>query len=156
MANEIRQYSLTVPAGTAIASPVSADMSFPPREVQALEIIIPPGCNGVVGLQVQNSHLAVIPFGSDAWLVGNDEVISWPLDGYINSGSWQAAGYNLGANDHTIRFRFLLNLVGVTTGPGVATLIDTAAISSSGTDTEDFTLATDTSSDDSVDLTGLA
>lgn len=109
MANEIRAYSFTIPAGTPITSPASMSVSFPPRDVEAIQVVIPPGPNGFVGFQLQNSGVAVIPYASDDYIVASDEVINWPLAGYINSGSWQLAGYNTGTSPHTIYVRFLLN-----------------------------------------------
>lgn len=130
MAQEIRSFTFTVPAGITSDAPAILDMTFPPREVRGIEIVIPPGANGVVGFQLQNSGLPVIPYDSDSWIITNDEVISWPLSGYINSGSWQIAGYNTGVNDHAVYIRFLLDLVAPVAGPStslsaVATLTST-------------------------------
>lgn len=111
MANEIRHYTLTIPAGTTSAAPAILDTLMPPRTVTGIEIVVPPGVNGVVGFQVLNSHLPVIPYGSDAWIIANGEIINWPLEGFINSGSWQLAGYNTGVNDHSLLFRFLVDFI---------------------------------------------
>lgn len=110
MAREIRAYGLTVPAGTLATAPVSKDMSFPPREVDSVEIVIPPGPNGTVGFALQNSHVTVIPYGSDEWIISNNEIMTWPLDGYIDSGDWQLVAWNNGTFDHSIYVRFLLSL----------------------------------------------
>lgn len=130
MADEIRQFTVTIPAGTPQAAPVTIDVSFPPREVSELQIVVPAGGNGVMGFQVQNSGLAVIPYDSDDWIIANNEVISWPLSGYINSGSWQIAGYNTGSLDHSLYVRFLLNLVTDTSANVSTAPLDTDSISS--------------------------
>lgn len=131
MANEIRQFSLLVPAGTIAAAPAVLDVTFPPRNVVGIEVTVPPGSNGTVGWQIQNSGLPVIPYASDDWIVANDEAISWTLDGYIDSGSWQLAGYNNGTNDHTVYFRFLLDYLTATAGVTPAP-IPAAALSPTG------------------------
>lgn len=110
MASEIRQYSAAIPAGTTPAGALSTDMSFPARVVDTVEIVVPPGPNGVVGFALLNSGVTVIPYDSDDWIISNNEVIQWPLNGYITSGSWQLRAYNTGTNDHAIYVRFLLSL----------------------------------------------
>jgi hypothetical protein len=110
MAQEIRANSFTIPANTPATALASLDMTFPPREVEAVEIVVPPGPNGVVGFYLANSGVQVIPINQGQFIISNDETLSWDLQGYINSGSWQVFGYNTGNSSHTIYFRWLLNL----------------------------------------------
>lgn len=111
MAAEIRQYDATIPAGTPADTPVSFDMSFPPRVVTGLTIIVPAGPAGLVGFRVTNSGIPIIPADSADWIITSGEIINWPLDGYVDSGSWGLQAYNTGSNDHTVYVRFLLDLV---------------------------------------------
>lgn len=137
MAGEIRQFKALIPAGTAQATPVRVDMSFPARQVQSVEIRVPPGPSGLVGFALQNSGVTVIPYGSDDFIVTSGDAINWPLEGYITSGSWQLLGYNTGIFDHSIYVRFLLAIVrpDTTPAPGAA-LAGLAGLSSAGpTDT---------------------
>ena len=120
MSREVRAFTFLVPAGTPSSAPVSMSMAFPPRTVDVIEIVIPPGPSGVVGFAIQNSGVTVIPYESDDWIVGNNEKITWPLDGYINSGSWQIIGYNTGINDHAVYVRFQLSLPTEAPAPTVA------------------------------------
>lgn len=131
MAQEIRSFTFTIPPLTPATAPVSLDVSFPPREVNTLEIVVPDGANGVMGFQIQNSGLVVIPYGSDLWIVANNEKMSWPLEGYINSGSWQLAGYNTGQQDHSVYVRFLLSLPAGPAAPIGTAPLDTDALSGS-------------------------
>lgn len=133
MAVEIRQFTLTIPANTPISAPAVQDMSFPARSVDAIEIVAPAGSNGVVGFQVRNSGKVVIPYDSDQWIVTSGEVISWPLQDYITSGSWEAAGYNTGANDHAIYVRFLLSLPPAIPEADTVAPLDAVALSAPGT-----------------------
>jgi hypothetical protein len=148
MADEIRQYTLDIPAGTPVATPVSLDTLMPPRTIEAIEIVIPPGVNGVCGFQIRNSNLPVIPYGSDAWIIANAEVINWPLTSQINSGSWQMAGYNTGTNDHKIFFRFLCNYLTSSVASAPAPVISADALNSPDT-------STDVSLGSAIDLTAL-
>ena len=130
MSNEIRAYTLTIPAGTPTTAPVQLDCSFPPRNVDALQVIVPPGPSGLVGWRVLNSGVKLIPYESDDWIITAGEIITWPLTGQITSGSWQVEGYNTGTNDHSVYFRFLLSLV-QPRGQTVPAMIDEAQLVSS-------------------------
>lgn len=132
MAQEIRHNTFTIPPLTPSTAPVALDMTFPPREVRRLEIVVPPGSNGLVGFHIQNSNLKVIPYGSDEWIITSGEVIGWDLTGYINSGSWQIAGYNTGAKAHAIYLRWLLDLVAPVAYDSTPTYHDPAALSTAG------------------------
>ena len=109
MSNEIRSYTLTIPAGTPSTAPVLLDVSFPPRNVDGVQVIVPPGSSGLVGWAILNSNLRVIPYQSDPWIITAGESITWPLSRQITSGSWQVAGYNTGTQPHSVYFRFLLS-----------------------------------------------
>lgn len=129
MAQEIRQFTAVIPAGTAKTAPVRVDMSFPPRQVDTVEIRVPPGPSGLVGFALQNSGVTIIPYQSDAFIVTAADYISWPLHGFVTSGSWQLLGYNTGTSDHAIYVRFLLSLPW-STPPGAPALIDSTDLSS--------------------------
>lgn len=128
MAVEIRTFDFTIPAGTPIGAPVVLDCSFPPRIVDVIEVIVPPGPNGQVGFQVLNSQVPVIPYSAANWIVTSNEKIVWPLDNFINSGSWQVRGYNTGTQDHTVYFRFLVDLVPAANPPTAPTLAVSSAL----------------------------
>lgn len=124
MSVEVRQFTALIPAGTPITAPVTVDMSFPPRQVDTIEIRVPPGPNGNVGFALQNSGVTVIPYDSDAYIVTNDDSIEWNLSGQITSGSWQLIGYNNGASDHAVYVRFLVSLVPAGTTASVTDVIN--------------------------------
>lgn len=111
MSQEIRAYTVTVPAGTTIADNWSESITFPPEVVDTVEIRIPPGPNGNMGFRLGSSGTPVIPYNSDGWVITNDEVISWSLEDYFDSGAWQVFAYNVGTYDHSIYIRFLNSLV---------------------------------------------
>jgi hypothetical protein len=158
MAREIRRFTVTVPAGTAIATPQVTALTMPSRVVRELEVVVPPGPRGQVGFALGSTGVAVIPVNAGAWLVTDNETIRWPLEGFWDSGSWQMRAYNTGRYPHTLEVRFLVDLVGSPNNvsqpidPGLlATVAGTAApIGQSVTDGGSFPLP----AGGGVDLTG--
>jgi len=111
MAIEVQRFSVVVPAVTALAQAIVFPLSMPPRVVDEVEILVPPGPRGEVGFQLGSGGVQIIPVTTGAWEVTNDEVIHWPLEGQIDSGAWQLIAYNTGAFNHLIQVRFLVRLV---------------------------------------------
>lgn len=111
MAQEIRQFTALIPAGTLRTAPLSFEMGFPPREVETVEIRVPPGPSGLVGFALQLSGITVIPYQSDAFIVTAADYLTWPMHGYPNSGDWSLLGYNEGTADHAVYVRFLLGYI---------------------------------------------
>lgn len=120
MAQEVETFDVTIPAGTAKAAGFSSAMTFPNRVVTELEVRIPPGPRGEVGWSIGASGQPVIPVQAGTYIVGNDEVIRWPLDGYIDSGAWTFYGYNTGRYPHTIEVRFLCDVPGEGSTPATS------------------------------------
>lgn len=117
MAQEIREFPVTVPAGTPLASPVTVDVSFPERVVDAVSWRVPPGPSGLMGWRLTSAGTPVIPIQPDGWIVTDDDSSTWPLDDYLDSGNWQVTAYNTGAYDHTVYLTFLLDLPGGAVAP---------------------------------------
>lgn len=116
MAAEIRNFRVAVPAGTLQANPQVTDLAMPAREVRSVRIRIPPGPAGLVGFALASAGTPVIPWGAGQWIVADDEVIDWPLEGQIDSGAWQLIAYNTGVFAHTLYVTFLLDLPGQRNG----------------------------------------
>jgi len=121
MAAEIRQFEVTVSAGTAKTSPATTDLSMPPRIVTGVRVRVPPGPAGVVGFALGASGQRVLPWNADAWIVADDEVLDWPLEQQIDSGAWQLQAYNTGVYDHTLYLTFYLLPVGEAAGQAIPT-----------------------------------
>jgi hypothetical protein len=131
MAYELRAFAVTIPAGTAQATPQTTDMSFPARIVRQVDVRVPPGPNGEVGWHLANSGQQMWPFNVGQWLITDNEVVSIPMTGAIDSGSWQFVGYNTGNYPHTLDVRFYLDLpAAFTAPPAAAPLIPLTALSS--------------------------
>lgn len=110
MAREIRRYTATIPAGTAITAPVTVSVAFPVRVVRSVDWSIPPGAQGVMGWQLAMGGVQVVPYGSDTWVIDNGTSGTFSLDGYPDSGAWQVIGYNTGAYQHSVFLVFHLDL----------------------------------------------
>ena len=123
MAREVRSFAVTIPAATLAATPYVEDLPMPARLVVEVRVRVPPGPSGLVGWALGSAGERVLPWGEGQWIVADNEAISWPLEGQIESGAWQLQGYNLGVYDHTIYVTFLLDPPGarVATG-GIAPL----------------------------------
>lgn len=109
MAREIRQFSVSVPAGTAIAAPQLTALVMPARIVRRVRVRIPKGPNGQLGFALASSGVPIIPWNTGTWFVADDEIFTWDLDGQIDSGAWQLRAYNVGAYAHTVYLTFELD-----------------------------------------------
>lgn len=112
MAREVYEFNVTIPAGTLQSAPLETDLLMPPREVQSIEIKIPPGPRGQVGFQIGSGNVPIIPRNSGGFIVTDDEVIEWDLDGQHDSGAWALIAYNTGQYAHSLRVRFKVQLTG--------------------------------------------
>lgn len=112
MAVQVYAFQVTIPAGTAIASPFRQSTVLPQRQVSTLEIVVPPGPSGLMGFAVTMRGVNVLPVVSGTYVVTDDERITWPLSGLPTSGDWQVSGYNTDVWPHSVYFRWLVDLVG--------------------------------------------
>lgn len=127
MADEIRQFTSLVPAGTPANAPATFSMAIPPRDVVRMDITVPPGVSGLVGFAIFVGGVQVIPYQSDTWIVTADEKMVWDLANYPDAGSWSLVAYNTGTNDHAVTVRMHCNVKG--RGQRTpATFIDAAAL----------------------------
>jgi hypothetical protein len=115
MATEIHQFSATIPAGTAIDSPVSIPLEQANYEIESIDIEVPPGPNGLVGFQIYLDDTPWIPFEPLEWIIWNDHSDSWQTENQVVNGGWNVVGYNLGIYYHTVTVRFHTNPIPIAT-----------------------------------------
>lgn len=101
-------FDVTVSAGTVKAAAVETDTSFLPGELVGIEVDIPDGHAGLTGFQILHAHGQVLPRTAGAWIVGNDDHLSWETIGYGNSGAYSVLAYNTDLFTHTFHFHFLV------------------------------------------------
>lgn len=118
MAQEIRSFEVLIPKGTAVDAGWSYPMVMPTRQVDMIQIRIPPGPGGTMGFSIGSAGQPIIPYNPGEWIVTDDEVIEWPLEGQFDSGAWELFGYNVDTYDHTVYVRFLVSLVNQTAANG--------------------------------------
>lgn len=112
VAEEIREFAVTVPAGTTVAAPLTTPVTFPDRVVTAVSWRVPPGPSGRMGWALTSAGAPVIPIQSGAYIVTDNQADTWPLAGYLDSGNWAVTAYNTGVYPHTVYLTFLLDLIG--------------------------------------------
>ena len=109
MAAEVRSFAVTVPAGTAIATPQVTALTMPARVVRSVRVRVPPGPAGLVGWALGMAGVRILPWGTGQWIVADNEAIEWDLEGQPDSGAWQLHAYNTGVYDHTLFVTFQLD-----------------------------------------------
>lgn len=112
MAREVWRFAVTTPALTPKANAITTNLSMNPRDVDEIEIIVPPGPRGQLGFQLAMAGNSIIPANPGQFFVSDNEVIHWPVEGFPNSGAWQLISYNTGLFAHTIEIRFLVRIPG--------------------------------------------
>lgn len=128
MPYKIPSFSLTIPAGTPKAAPVTFNTPVGNFILSGVEFVVPDGANGNVGFRLATGGQQVIPDNAGAWLIASGEKIEWPLSGQLTTGAWQVIAYNTGLNDHTIQVRYLLDLIVNPAPLPPANLLSAAAI----------------------------
>lgn len=124
MAQQVFAFVVTVPAGTATASPITQDISFDQATVTTVEIIIPDGHAGFTGIALAQAQQQIIPQNVGGWIISNDEKLVLDIQDYLDNGNWQALAYNLDVYDHNFYVRFLCSDI----APAAAAPVDAAAV----------------------------
>lgn len=130
MADDIKTFQVTTPAGQAINNPLVTPLAMPPRTVIGVEVMAPAGSNGNLGFQLGSAGQQVIPSDIGTWIITSGETLRWEVANQINSGAWQMISYNTGNFPHTLYLRFFLNLIQAN-APAAPTLIPADQLSSS-------------------------
>jgi len=108
MANRFYDVRFVVPAGTAIATPLIQDISFPDGVVTGVHVQIPNGHCGLTGLQFLQALTQQIPSVLGTWIQGDGLIRDFPVDGLLNNGDWQLKGYNTDVYDHAFYVRLMV------------------------------------------------
>lgn len=118
MSYELRDFTVTIPAGTSIASGFTASLAMPARIVTQINVRVPPGPRGEVGFKIGSGGIQILPAAQGDYIVTDNEDLSYPLTDTLQSGAWQLLAYNTGSFPHTLRIYFFCDLV--VTASGVA------------------------------------
>lgn len=143
MTTEIRDFTVTIPAGTLQSAGFTAPLSFPARIVTQINVRVPPGPRGEVGFAIGTGGLNVLPYGQGTFIVTDNEDLEYQLTDTIQSGAWQLLAYNTGAYDHTLRIYFFCDVVTPAAG-GSSAPIDTGTLTGTTSGTGDTGAGTGT------------
>jgi hypothetical protein len=117
VAERIEAPPVTVPAGTAIATPQTTALTWLDGRIVRIEIRVPRGAAGLVGFQIGHSNQVIIPHDPTQWIIGEGETLDWDVDNYPTGAKWFVRAYNTGRYAHTLYFRFhLVELVSARAG----------------------------------------
>ena len=108
--------TVTTPAGTLSSSPLITPWPLADANLEWIEIVVPDGPSGQVGVAVYWSGTQIVPWGTDSWIITNNEKLHIPVDSYITISGLSVYTYNEGIFDHTV---YLRALVKYTTTPVV-------------------------------------
>ena len=109
MAERVEIFAPTIAAGTAIATPATFALTMNECVVRRLEVVVPPGPSGLVGIRFAHSSQVMIPFRGNAWIVTDNERLEWDLSGYPTGDKWTMLGYNTGIYSHQLQVRFFVD-----------------------------------------------
>jgi hypothetical protein len=102
----------TVPAGTAIATPVKLPVVLEDNLLDNVDIVIPDGHAGLTGLAILWSGAPFFPFTENSYLIGNNEKVPFPYGGEIAANGFTLAGYNTDIYPHSFYLRWQISDLG--------------------------------------------
>jgi len=117
MAQEVHQYTATIPASTPKTALYTSQIALQGYEIESVDLEVPPGPAGLMGFYVARSGQQWIPFEADEFLIWDDRFDSWYLSDQPTGGGWQIVGYNLDRYPHNVVARFHVNSPGANAAP---------------------------------------
>jgi len=105
MAVRVLPFPVTIPAGTPESAPVTIPLALDNWVVEQIDLDVPPGPGGLVGFQVYNNGVALLPYGAGEWIIWDNKSQSFPLENLPTGSGWAVVGYNTGSYPHTINVR---------------------------------------------------
>jgi hypothetical protein len=97
--------TVTVPAGTPATSPLIVPWPLVDANLDFIDIIVPDGHNGLTGVAVYWSGTQIVPWGTESWIVANNEKIHTPTNTYITVSGLSVYAYNTGVFPHSFYLR---------------------------------------------------
>jgi len=123
VADEVHQFTCTIPAGTPKSAPVTIEMPLNLYEVTSIDLDVPPGPAYLMGFYLALSGQQWLPWEMGEWIVRDNWSKSYSLTNQPTSEGWQLVGYNTGAFDHSVAVGFHLAVVGAPAAPASPRLI---------------------------------
>lgn len=102
MADAIQAFSATWPAGNGAQNVLVFSTPLGESNVSKIIVSFPPGCAGLVGIQVQYADNPVYPIGGNQYFIFDDYNYEIDVTNQQTGGQWRLSGYNMDYNPHLI------------------------------------------------------
>lgn len=132
MAQRIEIEDITINPGVLKTAPQTFTLPWREGYPESVQFRFPPGPSGLVGLQLLHSGRIVIPKRGLTFLVADNEVPSWDLEGFPYNAVYTVRAYNEGVYVHTVQIRMGLNEISHQVRPGTQILTVTQQVPSYG------------------------
>ena len=109
MAQEVHQFTATIPANTPTTALFTSTIPIQGYEIESIDLEVPPGPAGLMGFYLARSGQQWLPFEAGEFLVWDDRFDSWYLSDQPSGVGWEIVGYNLDTYDHSVVARFHVN-----------------------------------------------
>jgi hypothetical protein len=106
MADASQAFTVVINPGSTNLSPVGFDFHLGLCIVRRILVTWPPGCGGLVGVQLTTTQSGSFPIGKFTYFVFDDYTYAFDVDNQSDTGSWGMLGYNTDATQHGIQFVF--------------------------------------------------
>lgn len=106
MADASQAFTVVVNPGSGNLNPVGFAFNLGQGIVRRILVTWPPGCGGLVGVQIQAGASGAFPIGAHTYFVFDDYTYAFDVDNQIDSGQWSTLMYNIDTIPHGIQFVF--------------------------------------------------
>lgn len=101
MLNQPIGADFTVPAGTLPAAPAVFTLPTLGNWITQLRLTVPRGHNGVTGWRLLLSGSVIVPYFGGGWVIASDEVFTFQVNRWAETGQLVMQAYNQGTFNHT-------------------------------------------------------
>lgn len=123
MPDTVFQSDLTIPPGNGSLAVTSNQLKLGWSDVVEVMLVFPPGCSGLVGIQLQYARNPVYPNAAGGYYILDDYILTIPISGQQQGGQWAIAGYNQDTYSHIVRSYWSYNYLAMGQASGNSPLI---------------------------------
>lgn len=116
MTDAVQAFTLALSPGGNPSNPVVAQCQLGWSRVGQILINFPPGCSGLVGVQVRYAGNPVYPIGPQSYFVLDSYAIPIAVTNQRPGGQWSIAGYNQDVFSHTVTAYFFFDYLASQSG----------------------------------------
>lgn len=111
MTDAVSAFALVLPAGNGASTQTKLECPLGWSNVTQIDLVFPPGCLNLVGVQVLFAENAVYPIRASTFFVLDDDRLQLPITNQGQSGQWELNGYNQDYYQHTIQVYFYFDYI---------------------------------------------